>query len=153
MKKVSTTMYVHKSNLKELLSAVPYLERLRIESIVDKEKEHWDYAVVKYNTKTKKLSLVQSPNFDTANEPTVGDSLVINILTMETKTVNKKHREQIYHCKETFVANDYPGFDVKKARARTQLWQTTIPDLKYHQSRIGYREYWQILLRAYDIED
>jgi hypothetical protein len=152
MKKVGYCKYVHKSNLAELLNSVSDLEREPIKELISQHSTYWNFEVVKYDSKTKNLSLIQSLNWNTANEPTVGDSLIINIVTLKISISKMKTREQIYHQKELFVSENYSGFDVQKAKARTQLWKSKIQNLSQHKTRMGYRWYWNELLDMYNIE-
>lgn len=152
MKKVGYCKYVHKSNLTELLNSVSSLESKTIQKLINQYSTNWNFEVVKYDSKSKKLSLIQSPNWNTANEPTVGDSLVINIDTLKTSIAKMKIHEQIYHQKELFVNENYTGFDVQKAKARTQLWKSKIQNLSQHKTKMGYRWYWDELLDMYNID-
>ena len=94
--------------------------------------------------------MIQSPDWDTANEPIVGDSLTIDIISGEEKlTRQKPNNPQIYHSKELFVASDYKGFDVIKAKERTKLWNS-IPNIE--KNKIGYKKYWINLLSKNGIE-
>jgi hypothetical protein len=152
MKKIGYCRYVHKSNLDELLNSIPKIEGKTVQGLINQYSTNWEFEVVKYDSKSKKLSLIQSPNWNTANEPTVGDSLVINTDTLKTSIFKKKVHEQIYHQKELFVNENYTGFDVQKAKERTKLWKSKIENLKEHTNKIGYRWYWNELLDIYNIE-
>lgn len=145
MKKVGTAMYVHKSNLNELLEKLSETERIRVKSIFNKFKKPFE--IVKYDK--GKLSLIESDNWNTANEPNVGNSYCFSEASeAEYKTI--KSSGKIYHNKWMFVANDYKGFDIEKAKERTILWNS-IPDIKEHKSRIGNKSYWESLLRKNNI--
>ena len=50
-----------------------------------------------------------------------------------------------------FVSESYKGFDINKAKERTELWNS-IPDIKSHKSRIGNKSYWEKLLKDNNIE-
>ncbi|MBI3928051.1 MAG: class I SAM-dependent methyltransferase [Armatimonadetes bacterium] len=106
------------------------------------------YDIVKYDRKSEAVSFIQSPDWDTADEPTVGDSCRV---TPDGKAVLRKanpENPQIYHRKYQFVRPDYTGFDVDASRRRAQRWEKLKPDL----SRIGYKKYWesQVLPRLAD---
>lgn len=151
MKKVCQCLYVHKSNIDELFQNIGYLEKEKILSIIKSKKENgFDFQVIKYNVKDRKLSLIQSPDWDTANEPIVGDSFMIDIISGEEKLTKKKpNNPQIYHSKELFVAPDYKGFDIAKAKERTKLWNS-IPNI--NKNKIGYKNYWIDILSENGIE-
>lgn len=148
MKKVGSTLYVHKSNIGELLSKISTEDAMHIQGIMKGFGK--DYEIVKFDPKTKKLSLIESPNWDTANEPDVGNSYCFSDVSCETfKTV--KASGKIYHSKWLFVAPDYEGFDVGKAKERTEEWNS-IPDISEHRKRIGSKKYWHELLSANGIK-
>ena len=148
MKKVGTAMYVHKSNIDELLSKLTTSEKNRIKKIIsDFDKE---YAIIKYDK--GKLSLIESNNWDTVNEPDVGNSYCFDSSAISSnvyKTI--KASGKIYHNKWMFVSESYKGFDINKAKERTKLWNS-IPDIKSHKSRIGNKSYWEKLLKDNSIE-
>lgn len=148
MKIVSTSIYVHKTALYQILNTVNEKEK---KSILDRLEYanylHFDYTIIKYDKKTRNVSLIYSPDFDIANEPLVGDSICIH----EDNTYKIiKSTGKIYHSKELFVDNNYIGFDIQRAKERTKLWNS-IPDIKEHKSRIGSRVYWIELLNQYNI--
>lgn len=99
----------------------------------------FDYQVVKYNQRTGAVSFVQSADFDTVPEPTVGDILIVS------PDGQLRHRRQasdpeIYHHKWLFVADDYDGFDVEASKQRSLTW-LSLEDVD--RSRIGKKSYWQ----------
>ena len=151
MKKVLHCLYVHESNIDELFHKIRESEKEKISFIIKSKKENgFDFQVIKYNIKDKKVSLIQSPDWDTANEPIVGDSLTIDIISGEEKlTKQKPNNPQIYHSKELFVRSDYKGFDIAKAKERTKLWNS-IPNIE--KNKIGYKKYWINLLSENGIE-
>lgn len=152
IKKVMKDWYVHNSNEKELLDEIS-----RTFSKLEKERVHrviHDYSsflecnsyVIKYNSKDNSISLIETPNWDIANEPDVGNGIKIS-LDMNVKIL--KAKGQIYHSKENFVNSDYTGFDINKAKQRTKLWNT-IPNL--NKNKIGWKSYWISLLKENNIE-
>ncbi len=148
MKKVGTAMYVHKSALHQLYEKLEknIQEITRVQNLILRvDALGFDYTIVKYDKGN--VSFIQSIDFDSANEPTVGDSLCFK--TDDTYKIIKGSGK-IYHHKYLFVDVNYTGFDVERARQRAQLWES-IPDIKKHKSRIGNRKYWNELLRSYNI--
>lgn len=113
-------------------------------SPVQEAKEHlppdFDYTIVKYHEARGSVSFLHSPDFDTAPEPTVGDSWIIYA------DGRKQQRRQaadafIYHHKWLFVADDYIGFDVNASRGRSREWMSLTPPVDY--ARIGRQSYWE----------
>ena len=76
---------------------------------------------------------------DTADEPSLYDSIKVDI---DGKTKYSKYDESnppIYHHKWLFVKDDYKGFDVEKSKERSQKW-LTLKDIDF--SRIGFKKFW-----------
>jgi hypothetical protein len=103
----------------------------------------FDYTVVKLHRRTGVVSFIHSPDFDTADEPTVGD--LYTVRPDGTVTLRRQPPDPyLYHHKWLFVADDYPGFEVAASKARSEEW-LALPDID--RSRIGRRSYWtQIVL-------
>lgn len=98
----------------------------------------WDYQIVKYNEKSKKFSFIKSSDFNTSEEPTVENYVIVY---PDGKTVYKKTSgNQIYHHKWLFVKDNYPGFNVEQEKDRSRVW-LSFPDIDF--SRIGNRKYWE----------
>ena len=148
MKKVGTAMYVHKSNSLELFNKISNEESERIRKIINNFKN--DFAIIKYDK--GKLSLIESENWDSANEPDVGKSYCFQpgeVLSDKYKII--KSSGKIYHNKWMFVSVDYEGFNIEEAKNRTKLWNS-IPGIKEHKSKIGNKSYWIALLKKNNIE-
>lgn len=147
IKKVYLRYYVHKSNLQELFSLLPYLDVERIKRVlVTPEIKNFDWCIFRYDIKTKEISVIKSSNWDSANEPDIEESIKV---TFDDKITFVKARGQIYHSKELFVADNYTGFDIEKAKVRTKLWNA-IPNL--NKNKIGWKKYWINLLTENNIE-
>lgn len=158
MKKVGSCLYVHKSNRQELFADKHISENdyEHIRTIVLGMDGFYDYEVIKYDYKSRRLSLIKSPDWNTSNEPIVGNSLVYDISVGKDlsdtpkKSVNaSKNNPQIYHSKELFVSDKYDGFDIDKARKRTEEW-SRIPNLD--KKKIGRLNYWIWLLKLNEME-
>jgi hypothetical protein len=99
----------------------------------------FDYQIVKYSQRTGTVSFVQSDDFDTASEPTVGDILIVSP-DGQLRPRRQPADPEIYHHKWLFVANDYEGFDVEASKQRSLKW-LSLEDVD--RSRIGKKSYWQ----------
>jgi hypothetical protein len=113
-----------------------YMHRLYVRTeVLELAPPGFDFAVVREDHKS--ITFVQSPDFDTADEPTVGDSVLVCGLD------DKRWRKgcgQIYHHKWLFVRDDYPWFDVAAAVERSRRWLALDGvDMR----RIGWRSYWE----------
>ena len=92
----------------------------------------------KWNRRTDDVSFIQSPDWDTAPEPIVGDSVKVAADGSTRFRAANRENPQIYHHKHEFVAPDYDGFSLAESRKRSQQWEALKPD----KTRIGYRHYW-----------
>lgn len=99
----------------------------------------FEYQVVKFCYTTGNVSFMQCPDFDSAPEPTVGNSwLVKPDGTLKTRA--QARDPEIYHHKWLFVADDYRGFDVAASKCRSQ----SIMQLQgINRRRIGRKSYWE----------
>jgi len=133
MKKVNDSLYVHKSCADRHLSTIKGYKEAKL--LV----KDFEYTVVKYNQTTGDFSFTFSPDFDTANEPLVSDSILVKA-DGTTKLIGQQSDPFIYHRKELFVDQDYTGFDISVAQARSKQIDA-IPDLD--KTRIGRLSFWQ----------
>lgn len=147
VKKVGSAIYAHKSNLKEFLNCIKDDdEQKRVKSIINKAKNEHLFEILKYDKGN--LSLIECETWNTMNEPIVGDS---HLYKLDGTTKIIKGGKTVYHSKEYFVANDYQGFDIEKAKQRTKEWHN-IPNIKNLKNKIGFVEYWHNLLRKNGME-
>lgn len=147
VKKVGTSIYVHKSNLKELLDNIKDIdEKERIQSVLQKNK--FSFEIIKYDKKNKNISLIECPTWNILQEPIVGDSHLYK-LNNEVKLI--KGNKTVYHSKELFVNEDYKGFDIEKAKQRTREWNS-IPNINKLKKYIGNISFWHQLLKENNLE-
>lgn len=99
--------------------------------------ENHDYAVVKFNWFNNTFSFIQSPDFDTSSEPTVGDSLIVHA-DGKTKLIKAPRDPWIYHHKWLMVDDNYRGFCVSQNKSHSVRWMKLNPD----RSKIGKRSFW-----------
>ena len=98
-----------------------------------------NYHVVKYNLRTRNLSFVACPTFDTEPEPAVGDSFLVK----PDGTVKRRNAAvdpELYHHKWLFVRDDYQGFDVQASKERSRQWMELD---QVDRARIGRLSYWK----------
>ncbi len=113
---------------------------------------NFDFQIIKYNHKKNQYSFIQSPDFDTSNEPIVGNIVVIDN-DKNLRFISKKKDPQIYHHKWSFVANDYFGFSVSDSIERSISWKSKVGNNKEISSRIGTKSFWEKLLIDLNIKD
>ena len=145
-KKIGSTIYVHKSNIQELLDIIDnkdheYLDKV-ISCVTDlnelDEIGIMTYEVIKYDIKQHRLSFIESSDWRRAKEPTVGESVCFNL--QNGNHSRRKGGNAVYHSKELFVSDHYAGFDIQKAKERTKLWQSLVT--KEEKKLIGNKKYW-----------
>lgn len=99
----------------------------------------FEYNIVKYTPKAGAVTFIQSPDFDTADEPTVGPALLVKP-DGSKRLIKPSADPWIYHHKWLWVKDDYPGFDVGQAKRRSEQWMS-LPGIDY--SRIGKKSFWE----------
>jgi hypothetical protein len=97
-----------------------------------------EYNVVKYDTRSGTVSFIASPDFDCAEEPTVGDAITVRH-DGTTRRRSTSGDPRIYHHKWLFVDDDYSGFDVEASKERSAIWLALD---NVDKSRIGTKSYW-----------
>lgn len=146
MKKVMRCLYVHKTAFEQLpmeAQALVFLNQSKANESAFK-----NYTIIKVDMKTEAVSFIMSDDWDTANEPSVGNSMCCKADGTVKLSMAKG---QIYHHKWEFVAYDYKGFNVEESKTRSYLWKKTIAMDKGMYCKIGYRKYWNILLEEYNL--
>lgn len=163
-KVVGNCIYVHKSAFDELLIRVKdsgaradiIIAKKEIDNAIStEEKENetlykslTNYEVIKYDKTKHQISFIDSPDWIEANEPEVGDAMMLKMKQDWTwKFIPKRKKNaQIYHRKELLIdPSFYDGFDVIKAYNRTKQWQS-IPGIKEVKSKIGNKDFWKEFL-------
>jgi GGDEF domain-containing protein len=137
-KKTQGAFYIHVSALDQLSPE----QRARVDSAAKSiPGELTDYAIVKV-VNDGSVSFIKSPDWDTAPEPTVGDSVKVNP-DGEVTFTKQPSNPTIYHHKWEFVKDDYSGFDVEESKRRSELWKNSgIPEAA-DLNRIGRKDYWE----------
>ena len=149
MKKIGTKLYVHKSNISAINKMSPALY-CRAKLVCYSHLPDGAYFdVVRVDTKTMEVAYIQSSDWDTAHEPSVGDCWAVKL---DGTTKLTKQKGQIYHHKWQFVSEDYGGFDVQESKERSAHWESILPRTREVKCRIGYRKYWNEILKEYGIE-
>lgn len=138
-KEIGGAVYIHRSYANVLPQGI-YQKAL---ALIPK---NFDFVVIKYTIKTNAFTFIQSPNFDTEDEPTIGDMILCipdkkSIVGFKTRVIwQNKYNPLIYHHKWLFVRDDYKGFDVKQSKNRSLSW-ISLQDV--NRSLIGRKLYWE----------
>lgn len=154
-KKVGTCVYVHKSNLDEMVNKIvpkedlPYLKNAFQKYIELQCTILFPICdVIKYNLKTHNMTFIHCPSWDDLYEPIVGVSVCVHPDGTYKIT---KGGTQVYHHKWMFVADDYKGFDIEKAKERSKQIET-IPNIKSFKNKIGNVKFWCELCKKNGLE-
>jgi len=130
-KQVGNTIYLHKS-VEDRLPSVILRDALR------NLPGDFNYDIVKYDENNGNLTFISSPDWDTAEEPIVGDAILIRG-DGSSRWMPQRPSPQIYHHKWLFVTEDYNGFNVGESMERSKEW-LSIPNIEFN--KIGYKKYW-----------
>jgi hypothetical protein len=101
----------------------------------------FEYTAIKHNKKEGSFSFIHSPDFDTAHEPTVGDSIKVHA-NGKSKLTKQSNPPKVWHHKHQWVKDDYTGFDVEESKKRSKEWKDKMGVNKAESSRIGSKTYW-----------
>lgn len=145
MKIVSGVVYTHKTNTKDLTSEQVSLVKLAAQKLDPSSLEKIE--VLKIDKKQKRVSFIESSDWNTASEPAVGTAYMVDLVKDQVKTI--KPRGQIYHHKWMFVGDDYMGFDINESKKWSEKWMSVIP--KELKTRIGYKKFWLETLKKYNL--
>lgn len=136
-KRMGDDLYVHKA----YSHVLPQDELNSAMNTLKKNHGNFDYTAIKYNRKSKAFSFIKSPDFDTAHEPTVGDSVKVH--PDGTSKLTKMSKDpKIWHHKWQWVGPDYTGFDVGESKKRSAKWKAVVGVNRAISSRIGSKSYW-----------
>lgn len=130
-KQVGNTIYLHKSVEDKLPSEVLVLAKEKLPT-------DFDYTIVKFDESNGNITFINSPDWDSADEPIVGDAILIRGDGSE-RLIKQKKSPQIYHHKWLFVNDGYTGFNTEESKERSRRW-LKVPNIEFN--KIGYKNYW-----------
>jgi len=133
-KKVGSCIYIHRLYEKEV---IPSFTLNRAKEIAGDIIE--GYTAVRYNKKEQSVCFQFSPDFDTADEPIVGDCILVKKNGEVTITKQKKD-PQIWHHKWMWVRPEYKGFNYEESKKRSWLWISHITSEE--KRKIGTKSFW-----------
>jgi hypothetical protein len=143
-KKIGNCVYVHKQYedavipAKVLKKAKRFLKTIYCGSTYD---------CIKWDRKTNNITFQWSPNFNTANEPVVGQCFLVKA-DGTSRILPDKKDPQIWHHKWMWVADDYEGFDVEQSKARSKQWEPHVS--KEEKSKIGTLSFWLSIRKRWE---
>jgi len=131
-KLVAGKLYFHKS----VLDQMDYGIQADVARAVRLAPKGWEWVIARVDVVRGHVALIQSSDWDTAPEPTVGAMVVVR----GDEVRQQRGSGMIYHHKWMFVADDYDGFDVEASKERSRLWESLNPPVD--KCLIGRRDYW-----------
>lgn len=154
LKIVGTCIYAHCSNFDEWKSkCTQYIDESMFNELYQEAYIYYsdivaeEHFVMKFDKNAESISLISSPDWDIRQEPSVGDGIYTKYDVYGNISYRiVKARGQIYHNKWMFVQPDYNGFNVNAAKLRTVQWNR-IPGIQAVKGKIGYRKFWNTLLK------
>jgi len=139
MKAIHGCYYVHRSAWTQLPN------KAAIVSAWQQTPFDFIFEMIKYNSVTGAVTFSECHDWDTAWEPTQGDSWLIRS-DGSTKFIKQPKDPFVYHHKHLFVDSTYTGFDIDKSKARSEAMSEVI--LKLDKPYIGRKSWWETLLGA-----
>jgi len=120
-KEIGGDIYFHK-NYADII--VPPDILYDAKTILSEEYPYFRYNCMRYSPKTGAVSFQESPDFDTAREPIVGDYITI----FPDGSIKTGHSNYIFHHKWLWVKNDYPRFDTSESWEWSREWLNTLQE-------------------------
>ena len=114
-KQMGSQIYLHKGYATDVIPQDVWEHALKV---LNDTNADFKYNCVMYDSKSGNVRFDEAPDFDTAREPIVGDTLTVK----PDGTTKRGHSNYIWHHKWIWVKNDYKGFDVNKSKAWSQKW-------------------------------
>lgn len=140
-KQVGHSLYVHKLYADEVIPKAVLNKALEI---MTRSNPGFDYNTLMWDVKQKIVRFDQAPDFDTAQEPHVGEYISVSL---DGKFPPRKgHSSSIWHHKWLWVKDDYTGFDVDKSKEWSKLWLS-----KLDEPAKGTDLTWRSQLRKYNL--
>jgi hypothetical protein len=142
-KTVGSKVYIHKSYAHLVVGKAEILNAEMIAGITSK-----DYTCIRYDKKNNDIAFQKSPDFNTADEPTVGKTITVKADGDVRISLPKKNNPQIWHHKWMWVGDNFSGFDVEASKARSELWEPHVS--KEEKRKIGYRDFWNLIKERWE---
>ena len=137
-KSIGGAIYVHK----DYVENHPKIPQSEYQKAKSKLPTDHDFTAVKYDKNEGSFSFIHSPDFDTADEPTVGRAIKVKP-SGDIKVTEPTRDPKIWHHKWQWVADDYKGFDVNQSKQRSKDWKDVVGVDRQVSSRIGSKSYWE----------
>jgi poly(A) polymerase len=142
-KQIGNSLYVHKLYADEV---IPNGILRKAEDILTRSNPDFNYNSIMFDPKRGIVRFDEAPDFDTAQEPHVGEYIVI--FPNGSHQPRKGYSNSIWHHKWLWVKDDYTGFDVDKSKEWSRLWLS-----KLNEPAKGTDLTWRSQLRKYGLNE
>lgn len=140
-KQINNSIYVHKLYADQV---VPKDVLAKANEIMLRSNPDFNYNSLMWDVKQKIVRFDEAPDFDTAQEPHVGEYISISL--DGSFPPRHGHSNSIWHHKWLWVKDDYTGFDVDKSKDWSKLWLA-----KLEEPAKGTDLTWRSQLRKYKL--
>lgn len=140
-KLIGGDIYVHKQYAEDVVPEDIWDQAV---AILSEQCPNFSYNCIRYSPDSKVVSFQESPDFDSAREPIVGEYRTV--YTQEG-VVKKGRSDYIWHHKWLWVKNDYTGFDVAESWNWSRRWLSLLPE----RSDGNGRNRWDAQLRRFGV--
>lgn len=137
-KNIGSRLYLHRD-------AIPDAFIDHIDGAARLLPDDFGWNLIRISTIDWSVGFYNCVEFDTVNEPEAGDCISVLMVDGTKPTITRKFIKQIFHHKWLWVGDDYTGFDVTEAVARSESW------LKYDDVPfpiIGHKDKWEDWLKT-----
>jgi hypothetical protein len=145
-KKIGGRIYAHKDYIKSL-SIVHIPEIVAALQVAEETLGDFDWNTVRIKPDAvgglKEVAFQYSPDFDTADEPEVVQTVTCVSIDGTWKVYVRKHKDTIWHHKWMWVEPNYKGFDYEASKARSALWKKFVSPEEI--PKIGRKSFWDKL--------
>jgi hypothetical protein len=146
-KKIGGRIYAHKDYIKSL-SIIYIPEVIAALQVVKETLDDFTWNTVRIKPDAvgglDEVSFQYSPDFDTADEPEVVQTITCVPMDNTWEVIRiKRHTDTIWHHKWMWVEPNYKGFDYEASKARSVLWKKFIS--KDEIPKIGRKSFWDKL--------
>ena len=141
-KMIGGRLYVHRDYATERIPPETVLKAMKAAVAAGYSTE--GYTAIRYDIVDKAVAFQWSPDFDTAREPRVGNTLVIH-KDGRVRLTPPSHKDPlIWHHKWMWVGDDYTGFDVEESKRWSNTWRPLATPAD--KRRIGRLSGWRAFL-------
>lgn len=148
-KKIGNQIWLHKDYIEEVMSKKDY------EDFKRNLPENYQFNILRYDAKNNEIAFINSPDFDSSQEPLVGQSLRVKKFenNFEISKIQESPKNPlIYHHKWLFVKDDYKGFDINESKKRSIEWKEKLGVDRTLTSKIGRLSFWNNWLKENNLK-